>query len=194
MLRDPLGEVARKERRSLLGISAVAILVGRTGLVPEKIENFGITFTRPERKALLWVFLAVVLYYAVAFIVYSLSDFLSYLYAVHQGRAAIKNQETDAVKLMGESPWRIVRFVTPASTMRGVFDFVIPLVVAVVAMWSLWGAATQVTEKVPSTPLRLRQRRVSRRLHRVDEPKKGKALPTCYPGCYHRLSRRGQNT
>ncbi len=168
MLRDPLGEVARKERRSLLGISAVAILVGRTGLVPEKIENFGITFTRPERKALLWVFLAVVLYYAVAFIVYSLSDFLSYLYAVHQGR--------------------------PASTMRGVFDFVIPLVVAVVAMWSLWGAATQVTEKVPSTPLRLRQRRVSRRLHRVDEPKKGKALPTCYPGCYHRLSRRGQNT
>src|SRR5437867_11439772 len=44
LLRDPLSEVARKERRSLLGISAVAILVGWTGLVPQKIENFGLTF------------------------------------------------------------------------------------------------------------------------------------------------------
>ncbi len=77
MLHDALGEVARKERRSLLGISAIATAVGWTGVLPEKIENLGITFAAPARRALLWVFLAVVLYYTFAFIVYSFSDFLS---------------------------------------------------------------------------------------------------------------------
>src|SRR5437870_1539440 len=54
LLRDPLSEVNRKERRSLLGVSAIAILIGKTGLVPTKIENLGITFTEPGRAALLW--------------------------------------------------------------------------------------------------------------------------------------------
>ena len=165
MLRGPLGEVARKERRSLLGISAIAILVGWTGLVPAKIENFGITFAAPERKALLWVFVAVVLYYSVAFIVYALHDFLSYLYAVHQGSAALRRQrdeERDAAtisiiapntaKPSGDTPWSFVRYVTPASLVRGVFDFAIPLAVAGVAIWSLWGAVHQVTTSAPGTP------------------------------------------
>ena len=83
MLRDPLSDVGRKERRSLLGVSVVAILVGWTGLVPEKIENLGITFTAPARAGLLWVLLAVVVYYTLAFVFYAMSDFLSYRHAVH---------------------------------------------------------------------------------------------------------------
>ena len=157
MLRDPLGEVARKERRSLLGISAIAILVGRTGLVPAKIENFGISFAAPERKALLWVFFAVVLYYTAAFVVYALSDFLSYLYAVHQGRLALRKQRDVQSPTTSsifdtppsiDTPCSFVRFVTPASHLRGVFDFIIPLVIALFAMSSLWGAVHQVTTTV----------------------------------------------
>ena len=165
MLRDPLGEVARKERRSLLGISAIAILVGRTGLVPAKIENFGISFSSPERKALLWVFLAVVLYYTLAFIVYAFSDFLSYLYAIRQGSMALWKQRQEEVSSSGvadwekewkrdeaETPWSPVVFVTPASLVRGVFDFIIPLAVAAVAVWSLWGAVHHVATTAPSAP------------------------------------------
>jgi hypothetical protein len=164
MLRDPLGEVARKERRSLLGISAIAILVGRTGLVPAKIENFGISFATPERKALLWIFLAVVLYYTVAFIIYAMSDFLSYLYAVHQGSEELKKQREPptSANLFGTvslepakpqwvgTPWPLVGYVTWASVGRGIFDFLIPLVVAGVAVWSLWGAVHQVATTAPS--------------------------------------------
>ena len=168
MLRDPLGEVARKERRSLLGISAIAILVGRTGLVPVKIENFGISFSAPERQALLWVFFAVVLYYTAAFIVYAMSDFLSYFYAVHQGSEELKKQREPptSANLFGAvpagptkppwvaTPWPLVGYVTWASVGRGIFDFIIPLIVAGVAMGSLWGAVHQVatTTRQPAAP------------------------------------------
>jgi hypothetical protein len=167
MLSDPLGDVARKERRSLLGIGVVAILVGRTGLVPEKIENFGITFAAPERKALLWVFVAVVVYYMVAFIVYSMSDALKYGYAVYRGREELRKQSEDLAKERANSiggvrlaqpppkppdPWRYVDLVTPASLARGIFDFIVPLFVAGFAIWSLVGAVTQVTTNAPGAP------------------------------------------
>ena len=162
MLRDPLGEVARKERRSLLGISAIAILVGWTGLVPAKIENFGITFAAPERKALLWVFVAVVVYYTLAFIIYSISDALSYGYAVYRGREELRKQnEEDSKNVMNAmrretqpvvDSWRFVGLVTPASLARGLFDFIVPLLVAGLAIWSLVGGVTQVTTNPPAAP------------------------------------------
>jgi len=161
MLHDPLGEVARKERRSLLGISAIATAVGWTGVLPEKIENLGITFAAPARRALLWVFLAVVLYYTFAFIVYSFSDFLSYLYAVHQGRDELMRPRGRRLGGFGDpveqsvdvgTPWTLARFVTPASLARGAFDFAVPLLVALIALWSLWGAVTQVKVVAPNAP------------------------------------------
>lgn len=155
MLRDPLGEVARKERRSLLGISAIAILVGWTGLVPARIENFGIAFAPPERQALLWVFIAVVGYYTFAFVIYSISDALSWGYAMHRGREELRKQGQDvaaSTPAKAGEPWRFVNFVTPASLARGLFDFGVPVVVALFAIWSLWGAVHQVTPKGPATP------------------------------------------
>jgi len=110
------------------------------------------------------VFVAVVLYYTAAFIVYASSDFLSYLYAVHQGRVALRKQrdQRDVTSLVplnvlepsGDAPWSFVRYVTPASLVRGVFDFAIPLVVAGVAIWSLWSAVHQVstTTRPPAPP------------------------------------------
>jgi hypothetical protein len=146
MLRDPLGDVARKERRSLLGISAIAILVGWTGLVPAKIQNFGITFAPPERQALLWVFSAVVWYYLFAFAIYSLSDILSYGYAVHRGREELRRQSLSPSGEPSE-PWPLVNWVTPTSLARATFDFVVPVLIAAFALWSLWGAVHQVAPK-----------------------------------------------
>jgi hypothetical protein len=160
MLRDPLGEVARKERRSLLGISAIAILVGRTGLVPAKIENFGIAFATPERQALLGVFIAVVGYYTLAFIIYSISDALGWGYAMYRGREELRKQIEESRNVMNTlrgqtqpvvAPWRFVGLVTPASLLRGAFDFAVPLAVAAYAICSLWGAVHQVTPKESTT-------------------------------------------
>jgi hypothetical protein len=157
MLRDPLGDVARKERRSLLGISAIAILVGWTGLVPAKIENFGISFATPERKALLWVFIAVVVYYLYAFIVYSVSDYLLHRYAVHLARLELsKHLQPGAVSIEPAPPvetgWQPIRFVGPTSRNRTFFDFIIPLLVGLLAISSLVFGVTQVKTVAPTAP------------------------------------------
>jgi hypothetical protein len=147
MLRDPLSDVGRKERRSLLAVAMVAILVGKTGLVPEKIENLGITFTAPERAALLWVFMAVVGYYTLAFLFYSMADFLNYLHAVYLGRQEIHRQSLAAA---GEpEAWRMIGLVWPVSVIRGIFDFGVPLVVAIYAVVVLWGATHATTQPKP---------------------------------------------
>ena len=160
MLRDPLSDVGRKERRSLLAVAVVAILVGQTGLVPEKIENLGITFTAPERAALLRVFMAVVGYYTLAFVFYSMADFLNYLHAVHLGGQEIRRQNFSATNFKdnlmkpGEpevsTPWRMIGLVSPVSVIRGIFDFVVPLAAAIYAVVVLWGATHATTQ--PKTP------------------------------------------
>jgi len=173
MLRDPLSEVGRKERRSLLAVSMVAILVGHTGLVPVKIENLGITFSTPERDALLWVAMAVVFYYAVAFIVYAFNDGLAFLHTIHLGGEEIRRQRHEAAAaaagLMGPntistsgsfppppapSVWRMIRLVSPASRARLVFDYVVPILVAGYALLVLLGA-THSTVQPKSAPARV---------------------------------------
>src|SRR5439155_3641993 len=159
----PLSDVARKERRSLLGVGVIAILVGKTGLVPAKIENLGVTFTAPEREALLWVLMTIVVYYALAFAFYATSDFLTYRHAVHLGRQEIRRQRLadanikDNLMKPGDpevsSPWSLTRWVAPASVFRAIFDFVVPVLVAVYAIVILWGATHTAIQPRPTPTL-----------------------------------------
>lgn len=156
MLNDPLREVTRKERRSLLGISAIALLIGWTHarVVPSKIENFGITdLTAPDRSVLLWLFLWIVGYYFVAFVVYASTDFLKYFHTMDEGAKTLSKQRDERVigslKLAAEAPWWR-GFVVPASLVRGIFDFFITVAIAGVAMYALWGAVHQVATTAPS--------------------------------------------
>jgi hypothetical protein len=157
LLDDPLREVTRKERRSLLGISVIAILVGWTGLVPEKIENLGITFAATERKALLWVSIWVVIYYFTAFLIYAWSDYLNHRNKVHEARLALRKEQEDArlgIARRGKSDdqWRLVAQVVPISWARIIFDFFVTGLVALFAIWSLWGAVHQVAPKGSGGP------------------------------------------
>jgi len=144
-----------------LAVSMVAILVGKTGLVPEKIENLGVTFTTPERTALLWVFMSVVLYYTLAFVFYALSDLLSYGHAVYVGREEIRRRLAEANNKDSltkpddppvSRPWRLIRWVSPASLGRAIFDFIVPLAVAVYAICVLWTATHTTIQPKPVPP------------------------------------------
>jgi hypothetical protein len=169
LLRDPLSEVARKERRSLLGISALAILVGWTGLVPQKIENLGLTFSVAERKAVLWVFMGVVVYYTVAFIVYAMNDFLTARRAVYIGRQELRKQrrEQNLMEKMrsaqdadDERPWRMIVLVSPVSILRGILEFAVPIAVASYAIWALYGAIGIAAQRKIPTPQDLKDQYV----------------------------------
>ncbi|TMK82452.1 MAG: hypothetical protein E6G47_00325 [Actinobacteria bacterium] len=152
MLNDPLREVTRKERRSLLGISAIAMLVGWTHarVIPSKIENFGINFTLPDRSVLLWLFFWIVAYYIVAFVAYAATDALKYFHTMDEGAKTLRKQrEEEAARstslsdaTRSEAPWPLLRYVT----------LIITLVIAGVAMYSLWGAVHDVVPTVPSGP------------------------------------------
>ena len=78
LLRDALSEVARKERRSLLGISLFGITLKIGGMVPSKIPSLGIEFQLANQQALLLIVASIILYFIVAFIIYAASDYLSW--------------------------------------------------------------------------------------------------------------------
>ena len=78
LLRDALSEVARKERRSLLGISLFGITLKISGMVPSKIPSLGIEFQLANQQALLLIVASIILYFIVAFIIYAASDYLSW--------------------------------------------------------------------------------------------------------------------
>jgi len=45
---DPLSEVTRRERRALLGVSALSIAMSITHLIPTKISALGVEFPPTE--------------------------------------------------------------------------------------------------------------------------------------------------
>lgn len=75
---DPLTEVTRKERRSLLGISVATVVLTETGLYPTRIQVLGMDLDTAlhasMRAALLWTLTAVLTYFLVIFVVHLIID------------------------------------------------------------------------------------------------------------------------
>jgi len=78
LIRDPLSDVTRKERKFLMGVSIVGITIVKAGLVPSKISALGIEFQPVHQNSLLTILALINLYFLVAFVIYSVSDFLSW--------------------------------------------------------------------------------------------------------------------
>lgn len=94
LLSDPLSEVARKERRFLLGTSLVGITLAKTGLIPTKISALGIECTNADRNGLLWVLICVILYAFAAFLLYAVTDFMAWRVSKRSARRAdLANRE-----------------------------------------------------------------------------------------------------
>jgi hypothetical protein len=78
LLKDPLSVETRKERRNLLAISALGIVMVKTGLVPTKISVLGVEFSQSNQTALLYTIAGIAIYFLLAFIFYALSDYSTY--------------------------------------------------------------------------------------------------------------------
>lgn len=76
LLDDPLRDVTRKERRALLAVSIVALVVAKTGILPGKIASIGIEIPSADKPTLLLIFAGVIAYLLLAFVVYAASDFI----------------------------------------------------------------------------------------------------------------------
>lgn len=160
-LRDPLSEVTRKERRFLLGTSALGITLVKTGLVPTKIPAFGIEFAHIEQRALLLIIALVTIYFLIAFVIYATSDFLAwrlaYIGALRNRYEEKIKKQRDLLRLVpAEEEMRISEYLRPfrvfyhlsrpVSLVRALFEFVLPIAIGVFAVISLF------TAKVPIPP------------------------------------------
>ena len=149
-LRDPLSQVTRAERRMLLGISALSIFVTSTGLIPTKISALGVDFGQSDQRALLIVLALVVAYFLVAFVVYGLTDYLSWRVTYDESRRSAylkfyeqmhaSREERDRMRDEFGSDWipRWPKYVVqPASLLRSAFEFFLPIAVGAYAIFSL---------------------------------------------------------
>lgn len=151
LLKDPLSELTRKERRNLLVVSAISIAMVKTGLIPTKIAAVGVEFSQTDRAILLKVLAAVILYFFIAFLLYALSDFLAwrlnFYSAVRELWLKRKKQgifDSDDEDVLKEIMTRFIgrRFflfaVTPISILRTLFEFLAPVIIAIYAIMILF--------------------------------------------------------
>src|SRR5260221_1629280 len=101
-LDDPLKDVTRKERKMLLGISVLAIVLVKTGLVPTKISALGVEFSETHQQALLLIVSLVDIYFLFAFVIYATTDFFVW-------RKALVKASRDEIKEHYESEADLLR-------------------------------------------------------------------------------------
>jgi hypothetical protein len=145
-----LRDWTQKERRNLLASSAFGLVVVKVGLVPTKIAALGLEFSSVDRRTLLWCIWAIVLYFLTAFLIYATDDFIDAKFA---GIARMQKAQLDGLenpqaallytrtqKQLEQLPavriWNgISRF---NGLVRNPFDFVLPAVVGLYALWAVF--------------------------------------------------------
>jgi len=154
LLGDPLNEVTRQERKTLLGIAIVGVAIAKTGLVPAKISALGIEFNETDQRSLLIVIAAVILYFLIAFVVYASTDFLKWRIAYYEAhrehlRERIHRDEDELnrhFEVEEELHRRLPReymfflFSRPASLARALFEFGVPVAVGIYSVIVVWTA------------------------------------------------------
>lgn len=152
-LRDPLTDVTRKKRSYLLSISMLGISLVKTGLVPSQIISLGIVFQSANQRALLVIVAFIIFYFLAAFIIYAISDYLSWQIVIKKQAIALSvsgyeddlhghfpqpgsiEEEIGKYRSSLQKKYRIYfRLVTPASMVRALFDFGLPIVVGLYAL------------------------------------------------------------
>jgi hypothetical protein len=59
-------------------VSAVGIVIVKTGLIPSKIATLGIEFSPANQRSLLWVTAMITGYFLFAFLIYGVADFVAW--------------------------------------------------------------------------------------------------------------------
>jgi uncharacterized membrane protein HdeD (DUF308 family) len=100
---DPLSEVTRQERKSLLATCVIAVSIAAGGLVPGEIEALGITVTPAQEKSLLYIVAGVIVYFILGFTIYAISDLNRRKVAEAQARLKIARSMDEAMSRYKEA-------------------------------------------------------------------------------------------
>ena len=75
---DFLSPITRQERKALLAVSALGILISYTGLIPTRISALGVDFEKTDRRALLAMLALTIVYFLLTFCIYAMADFVAW--------------------------------------------------------------------------------------------------------------------
>ncbi|MDP1946488.1 MAG: hypothetical protein Q8L77_03220 [Nitrospirota bacterium] len=152
LLQDPLSEVTRKERRTLLGLSILSLAVVNAHLVPSEINALGMKISEINEKALVYILGAIVGYFIATFLAYAFPDFVIWKINLLKGMKAtalekIKSPEFDdankaeqLANMIGIFDAKMSSWASWAgliSIVRVIFDFVLPALVGFYALYAL---------------------------------------------------------
>lgn len=133
LARDPFSEVTRKERRALLALSILGILIGRTGMMPTSIQSVGITINANQHKTALYLLVGVIFYFLCVFVCYSILDYIT----TWEARAADRENQlaeqmkTGHIKLPHP---RTPRLLILTRRFRYLLDFLLPIALGIWAI------------------------------------------------------------
>lgn len=144
-VQDPLREITRKERKFLLFASIIGLTISKVGIVPETIAMFGITISDANQSSFLTIISLVISYFVVGFIIYGISDFITWRIEINKVRLdgsspaeVVKEQsEYDSQFETYDHLYRLVYFSRPASVIRGMFEFILPIIIGIYTIYSL---------------------------------------------------------
>jgi hypothetical protein len=140
LTRDPLSETTRKERKGLLGVSVLAVIIGRLGIIPEKISALGVNFSIADKGDFLHILAAIVFYFLVAFILYAWSDILKFRLLLHnirtegEPRPGTIGFREDKVR---EGAMSFVTPVTRSYRLRIIFEMLVPVLIGFYGIFEL---------------------------------------------------------
>jgi len=75
---DLLSERTYSDRRNLLVIAAVSLVIAKTGLLPTKITALGIEFSQIQQQAMLTILAAFLAYFVATFVVHAVADYYAW--------------------------------------------------------------------------------------------------------------------
>ncbi len=143
---DPLSEVTRKDRRVLLAISVIGIVIVRANIIPTKLTAFGIEFGKTDQNFLLFAILLITSYFLFAFAIYAFSDFLEFQIDFSKLLRESKLLEKDEKRVAelgadravtGRNIDRSGRYINISMgvlLIRGIFEFFFPCIIALYSM------------------------------------------------------------
>lgn len=162
-LVDPLSEISRKERRMLLGLSMVAILLTYGGALPERITTLGVELSSGNQRVFLLILAIGIFYFLAAFFLYAVSDFIVWRKKIAEERIAQAKEILDDLVFGGQprdqyeaellsernkalaeyEVW--ARLTKPMSFTRAFFELVLPMLVGLCALVTVLLYAYQYT-------------------------------------------------
>lgn len=147
LLGNPLSEITRKERRNLLFASTAGIAIAKMEIVPTKLSMLGVDFLPPAQSAFLVLVAVVVAYFIFAFIIYGIADFFVWRkkyqdyrvaqYYESQGWSIEEQRSHDELyENVPRDKW-LYNWLTPVAFIRLTFEFLIPVVSGMLAIFFL---------------------------------------------------------